>query len=57
MLIFLSCQAFAQMPTHIDAGQEEDPVRLWENPQLIIPVVLFIVAMIGIGIWRRRKRP
>lgn len=57
MLIILNAISLqAQIPQNIDPGQEPDPPSLWENPEYIIPVVVILVFIVGIGLWRRSKR-
>lgn len=44
-----------QAPTHIDPGQGDESIYLWENPYYIIPIVL-IIALLILFAWIRKKR-
>jgi len=45
-----------QIPTNIDPLQKEEPVRLYQQPEYIIPILTLFVLLIGFYMWRSRKR-
>jgi hypothetical protein len=45
----------AQTPTHIDTGQGEDSIYLWENPLYLIPVII-LIALLILFVWIRKKK-
>jgi hypothetical protein len=45
----------AQTPTHIDPGQGDKSVDLWENPTYIIPIVI-VIALLILFAWIRKKK-
>lgn len=44
-----------QIPTHVDPGQGEDSVNVWEDPYYILPIVL-ILALLILYVWTRRRK-
>ncbi|MGB6037943.1 MAG: hypothetical protein WBG42_16830 [Cryomorphaceae bacterium] len=45
----------AQTPTHIDPGQGDESIYLWENPLYLIPVVI-LIALLILFAWIRKKK-
>jgi len=45
----------AQTPTHIDPGQGDESIYLWENPAYIIPIVV-VIALLILFAWIRKKK-
>jgi hypothetical protein len=45
----------AQTPTHIDPGQGDQSIYLWDNPTYLIPIVLLLAAII-LFVWIRKKK-
>jgi len=44
-----------QMPTHVDPGQGEDSVNVWEDPYYILPIVLLLGLLI-LYFWSKKKK-
>jgi len=53
---FISVCATAQIPTHIDPGQDESSKNIYEDPQYIVLVVALIALLVLFVIWSRRKK-
>jgi len=45
----------AQTPTHIDPGQGDESIYLWENPLYLIPIVV-VIALLILFAWIRKKK-
>ncbi len=58
VLLFLifDTHLLAQIPTGIDAGQSDDAVSIYEQPQFIIPILTLFVVLIGFFVWRKRNK-
>lgn len=48
--------AVAQLPTHIEPGQDQKSVNIFEQPEYIIPILTLFVVLIGYYIWRRNRK-
>ncbi|NEN23719.1 hypothetical protein G3O08_09425 [Cryomorpha ignava] len=44
-----------QIPTHIDPGQNEKPVSIYQQPEFIIPILGLFVVLIGYYYFRKQK--
>jgi hypothetical protein len=45
----------AQSPTHIDLGQGDESIYVWDNPLYLIPIVV-IIALLILFVWIKKKK-
>jgi len=45
----------AQTPTHVDPGQGDDTIYLWENPLYLVPIVI-LIALLILFAWIKKKK-
>jgi hypothetical protein len=54
-MMYLPPFLHAQMPTHVDPGQHEESVNVWEDPYYLLPIVL-LLALLILYFWTRKKK-
>ncbi|MFT7079808.1 MAG: hypothetical protein ACI9CP_000787 [Cryomorphaceae bacterium] len=45
----------AQSPTHVDLGQGDGSIYVWDNPLYLIPIVAILVLLI-LFVWIKKKK-